>query len=281
MPRPPLCCAGVGVFFVGAGGSRVGVLWWCIYNMGMTNFVDISVSKFGRRMRGVAVVAGERVKVHADRLADFGDAVVDVATEVVEAGLEDWGVRLVFEVSEELAEQVASVHAARAALDKALGERAEAVGLAAAALAEAGFTQNDAAGMLGVTRTAFRDFLNPVEGEPWGKSVLCSEPAAVASGAMVIGGWVPDEVGRLVVDKDFPVLIEGLGADVSRLWERAFGPFETPQEQDAAVEAETAAEGVSESVTDTEIDSDSDPVSEVPGESGDDFLTDDEAPAGL
>lgn len=235
------------------GGAWVAVLRVCIYTRVMTNFIDINVSVVGRRLKSAALVSeGVYVTAYADRLANFDDAVVDVATEAVGSGS---GVRLVFEVSKELGEQVDSVGKARKSLEAGLSKRAEAVAAAGPALAAAGFTQHDAASLLGVPRNAYREFTAGNDGELWGKSVLGQEPVSVDGGVLVLGAWVVDG-DQLVVHPDYPVLIEGLGSAVTRRWESLYGPFEVEDEaedldiEEEEVDVEAEAEPSEESVSD-------------------------------
>lgn len=211
----------------------------------MTTFIDINVSRVGRRLKGVASVDGALVVSFADRLAGFADAVVNVAAEL--DGAEDAGVRLVFDVDASLAEAVAAVADAREVLESALIERAEAVAAAGPALTGAGFTQGDAAVLLGLHRNAYREIVlsgsSKVKGEPgadsekvavselWGRSVLGQEPASMDAGGMVLGGWV-FKGERLVVAKRFPVAVEGLALEVSRGWEKLMGPFDPEPVED-------------------------------------------------
>lgn len=209
----------------------------------MTDFIDIHVSVVSRRLKGSALVGGEKVGWFASRLADFDDAVVDVAASL-EPGQ---GVRLLFAVDEKLRELFASVAKARKELEEALGARAAAVGLAGPALVASGFTQRDAAGLLGVPRTAYASLVSPRDGEElWGKAVLGIAPADVAGDSLILGAWVLDEEG-LVVPKDSAVLVEGLRAAVEKKWERAFGPVkkkESPAETLAAEEAMALGERI-------------------------------------
>lgn len=212
----------------------------------MTTFVDINVSRVGRRLKGVASVDGALLVSFADRLAGFSDAVVNVAAEL--AGSDDAGVRLVFDVDASLAEAVAAVADAREVLESALVERAEAVAAAGPALTGAGFTQGDAAVLLGLHRNAYREIVlsGSAKGsksgqesdadkvsvsELWGRSVLGQEPASMDAGGMVLGGWV-FKGERLVVAKKFPVAVEGLAVEVSRGWEKLMGPFEPEPVED-------------------------------------------------
>ncbi len=215
----------------------------------MTDFVDIHVSVASRRLKGSALVDGERVGWFASRLAEFDDAVVDVAASLDEGQ----GVRLLFAVGEDLRELFASVAKAREELEVALGARAAAVGLAGPALVASGFTQRDAAGLLGVPRPAYTSLVSPRDGEElWGKAVLGAAPADVAGDSLVLGAWVLGEEG-LVVPEDSAVLVEGLRVAVERKWERAFGPAPAPADAvDAGVEE--SADGV-ESDDASELDS--------------------------
>lgn len=227
----------------------------------MTNFIDINVSVVGRRLKSAALVAeGVYVTAYSDRLANFDDAVVDVATEVVGSGS---GVRLVFEVSKELAEQVDSVGKARRSLEASLSKRAEAVAASGPALAAAGFTQHDAASLLGVPRNAYREFTAGTDGELWGKSVLGQEPVSVEGGVLVLGAWVSDGE-QLVVHPDYPVLIEGLGAAVTRRWESLYGPFEVEDEAEVfeIEEEDVDSEAEDDEVTDESVADDAESVSD-------------------
>lgn len=202
----------------------------------MTDFVDIHVSVASRRLKGSALIDGERVGWFASRLAEFDDAVVDVAASL-ETGQ---GVRLLFAVGEDLRELFASVAKAREELEVALGARAAAVGLAGPALVASGFTQRDAAGLLGVPRPAYTSLVSPRDGEElWGKAVLGAAPADVAGDSLVLGAWVLGEDG-LVVPEDSAVLVEGLRGAVERKWERAFGPVKKEESSAKTLTVEDA-----------------------------------------
>lgn len=205
--------------------------------MGMTVFVDIRVSRFARRLRGVAEVGGAQASWFGSRLVDFADGLVDVGS-TLGAGE---GVRLLLESGEDVGGFFEQVRVARDGLEGALSVRAAAVREAGPVLEGLGFSQADSARLLGLPKPAYLSLVSPRdENELWGRAVLGSAPAVVDGQALVLGSWVMGEDGVLVPVAGEPVLVSGLKRAVSLAWERVFGPAE----QAGAGESDGDVEGL-------------------------------------
>lgn len=212
------------------------------------NIVEIRVSESMSRLVGIAEVDGAKTRYVEKSLADFDQDVVDVGL----VSGSDVRIRLVSTGAGDIAPSLGRLTDARAAIRSALEERAEAVRESMTALEGLGWSQKDAARVLGLSQNMARSILN-AEGTVHGSSVLGDDPAVLDGDDLVVGEWVLEGTDLSTV----ACQIAGMSQRVSQLWAKANG-FDKAQKKSstedakAEVHCEDEADESDESDTESE-----------------------------
>ena len=216
------------------------------------NIVEIRVSESRSRLVGIAEVDGAKTRYVEKSLADFDQDVVDVGL-VSES---DVRIRLVSTGAGAIAPSLGRLTEARSAIQSALEERAEAVRESMTALEGLGWSQKDAARVLGLSQNMARSILN-AEGTVHGSSVLGDDPAVLDGDDLVVGEWVLEGTELSTV----ACQIAGMSQRVSQLWAKANG-LDKPQKRSSAKNAEADNQPENEGDGSAESDAESETSNE-------------------
>ena len=214
---------------------------------------QIHVATTGRRLVATGKVSNVQTRYSGAALSDFDEAVADVAMMDGVTRVE-----LIVDAPTGLASGLDELRGAREDIREALGRRSLAVAEAAPVLLDQGWSQRDAANLLGLSISAVRSMSEPSSEKVHGASLLGDEPVVLDGDSMTIGAWDVDG-DRLIADGK--VRVSGLARAVQDRWIEFHGwehqPGEEPETSDAKTsdsedDAEDAGTADAESTTSAE-----------------------------
>lgn len=186
---------------------------------------QIHVATTGRRLIATGKVGNVQTRYSGAALSDFDEAVADVAMMDGVTRVE-----LIVDAPTGLSSGLDELRAARSEIREALGRRSVAVAEAAPLLLSQGWSQRDAANLLGLSISAVRSMSETDSEKVHGASLLGDDPVVLDGDSMTIGAWDVDG-DRLVADGK--VRVSGLGRAVQDRWVEFHGweyqPGEEPE----------------------------------------------------
>lgn len=175
--------------------------------------IDIRVSESASRLVGIATVDGVKTRYVEKSLADFDQDVVDVALSEPGATI-----RLMTAGTGDIAPSLNKLREARETIRTALADRESVVREAMESLETLGWSQKDAARVLGLSINMVRGMLAE-DGPVHGSSVLGDEPSVLDGDDLVVGEWSVngDEITTEACQ------IAGMSQRVRQMWAKAKG----------------------------------------------------------